>query len=693
MYLVALKMMAAPNVVVMYIGDCKDLCVSDIEYEQYKYVQFIEHIACAFCEYTFVKTLADIWYIDTSMGTNYKAMKTATSKLLDQIKQMCREQKVTLVAFFDNYEAIVGVASFDLIASAFDFAYKYEAVVVTSYSDAMGMDANTIAHMHQCVLPIPLNHEEAMNMSIVTHGHVDISDDSLKRIFEAADYHPIDIVRTLSLYENRGAALYDYDDAAEDRLAGIDSVQRAINDHCLSRGIRLADMHMRFFSKELEVAASQMDSKSIVRSPEANNVINTDTPEFDTAKRGIMSTVFYLYHGFEPKHGSVRDPQFLVTECNARSDGPRCDYDTQKPQATKDICRPAAAIDAMYNIHFHGTVHEQFSWLLGKINFKLELEPHIRARYFDLCLLETGNLDVVTKDIFGKDTQITAMRFTEITGHNYLAYKVGDPRKCTTFDDAIEYIDAYTKASKESPPRIKPYAAHAQELRYSVVIYFQNLGFSGSWISQSTASCASFQGSFMAAVTRVDLFQPAASSSVASTYSGCEFEIVWIVSDPLKVITNHSLPSASMSGAAAVSSSRVKTKSSSADSVAGHYSPDIDPDNDNDNDEDSSYRPPRENIDYDTVPGAHHSWTARAIDLFPDIKRRCQAAISDANIASVRMLTLTADTRVDKLSTAESLQNMSSLASLRESQNSQSRDIRVAKTSSLSFYKNISVYF
>ncbi|KAJ1643077.1 hypothetical protein LPJ64_005118, partial [Coemansia asiatica] len=154
----------------------------------------------------------------------------------------------------------------------------------------------------------------------------------------------------------------------------------------------------------------------------------------------------------------------------------------------------------------------------------------------------------------------------------------------------------------------------------STMIYFPNLTFQNkpqqrqqqqqtdddaSWVDQALSANTSFAGTFIACVTRDNIF------SDEGTYQRCEYRLTWIACDPLKAIP---FPTSVDSG-------------------------------DKNENETGNYQSPKDMTDYDAQYGYVESWSAKAFRIFPALKKRCTAAIPTDVLKAVKMFALAQNDR------------------------------------------------
>ncbi|PIA16421.1 hypothetical protein COEREDRAFT_81362 [Coemansia reversa NRRL 1564] len=464
-----------------------------------------------------------------------------------------------------------------------------------------------------------------MNMFIATHGNVPISDDELKQLFLAAEYHPLDMERMLGQLDNQN--MLPRGSTTKERQRALSDV---IADQDLSRRMRVAQMHMRFLDYTLIAHAQTLESAdSIRRVGPKRNIIDVEDPELLFKKREVQLTVFMVHHIIPLKTGAHRDLQFMVPEIASASAGftapqaivarlsgstPAIGMEMLTPECPVG-CHPPAAGDIMYSMHFRGSVKEQFSWMEGK-GSKLDIDQFIRLRYYDMLMMETGRIYGECRNVLKDDSWSNNIRFT-------LVRLCPEARECTTFAAAIEVIRAHIEKHKSTPPPFLPRSDEPSSLQETVAFYFPRLDLKETWMDTNIRSDTHFQGSFSALVTRIDEFKLETKLKWAG-YTGCHFDVMWLASDPISISTTEADNEALKAEANNDMEIAYKLKSST------DRPPDLN---------DAAMR--QNIVDYDKKYGSENSWTAKAIRLFPDIKRNTQVAMpADANIRSVHMLAL-----------------------------------------------------
>ncbi|KAJ2823413.1 hypothetical protein FBU31_004288, partial [Coemansia sp. 'formosensis'] len=481
---VAALFTSEPAVVVFYIGACSDLLLNGSDSDRAKYIQFVEHVVCACVAYPDVSRVADRWYKATRMATDLGAMGVAMTVFMRELSDLCAERGITIVMFLDEYEAALDIDPLLAVVNIRFLIERLGVVVLgtSSTSDSANSSTHSGKHScHQCTVTAALRPEEAMDVFLATHGHLDISDAGLERIFEAAEYHPLDIVRTLSQYENKQALLGDVEAKVLTSL---------ISDLVFSRNLRISQMHLRYLRDTLLAKAHTTD-EPLVREGLAREVISVDeSPQLLRAKREVTRAVFAIFHGLDARHCSARDLQFAEPD--------------DSPTPTANVrCFPPAAAEIMYRAHFAGSsAEEQFQWLFGQVRTKFDVEPRVRLRYFDTLLLESGRLRGNARRL---DKAIGAMwdvdiRFANVTSFTGMRGQRIEPRLCMTFAQAADVVSKYIEVQQARPPTYEPVESHREMRSAGAMLYFPRLGFNEPWMPADVRSSSHYEGSFMAAV-------------------------------------------------------------------------------------------------------------------------------------------------------------------------------------------------
>ncbi|KAJ1828761.1 hypothetical protein LPJ56_000899, partial [Coemansia sp. RSA 2599] len=161
MFNLAARMAADPGVVVMYISNASDLLVGAGSDSRRKFTQFVEYIACAFCQYDEVNELINDWYTNTEAGFSVDKMRDATRALLDDLRDLCGSyvgaghkarptEGITPVIFIDRYDLIANAEPYNSIVTVNELALTYRFVVVLSTSDPAGYQIQPPKYISQC---------------------------------------------------------------------------------------------------------------------------------------------------------------------------------------------------------------------------------------------------------------------------------------------------------------------------------------------------------------------------------------------------------------------------------------------------------------------------------------------------------------------------------------------------------------
>ncbi|KAJ2853287.1 hypothetical protein J3B02_003216 [Coemansia erecta] len=527
MFNLAARMAADPGVVVMYISDASDLLVNTESDMRCKYTQFVDYISCAFCDYEEINLEINKWHFGTEMGSAVSKMRDATRVLLQRVRKLCEDYKdaghrskptqgITPIIFIDRYELIADANPFDTIVTVVDLARTFGFLVFLSTSDPASYQINPPSFISQCVISTPMTPKEARRLAVAIAGNLRISKQDANRIFEAADSHPIDIAGILQSCQMYAINLT------------TDAIKRVIKDHRYHRQGRLVAMHSEFVQKIMDAELKQIEPQKIKKIGAARKTIDTDMPQLLQKRRDIMRTPFMLYHWIDFRPGTLFDPQFLLKDRSHMRD---------KDRNNGIRCVPYSAIQAMYKYHFQGSVHEQFSWLLDEAKYSFEIDQPVRGRFFDLVVLETEQLNLTLTHPLTDLQWTETLHFRALTTHNYFDIDddYGDPGDCLYFTDAVNYVANYIAINRKIAPSPHRIAVSGM----STMIYFPNLTFQNkpqqqrqqqqqqtdddaSWVDQALSANTSFAGTFIACVTRDNIF------SDEGTYQRCEYRLTWI---------------------------------------------------------------------------------------------------------------------------------------------------------------------
>ncbi|KAJ2732278.1 hypothetical protein H4R23_002873 [Coemansia sp. Cherry 401B] len=631
MFELAALMACDPGVVVVYIGDCGELLRNGKGSSlREKYIKFIEHMVSSFCQHSFVNKLVDRWYGSTGMGAEELAMRGATRVFLRRLSDECQEHGITMVVFLDRCEEFMRAKEFEAIVTADELQHTYKAVVVATSSDPVKLDMRSVLPSYQCVVSGPMSLTDASNMCINSVRRLDITEQEMAALADGVERHALDVVGVVQKFEGHlgrladrrleSAKLADSQGLTMEQQRRQLAITRAIAEQRQSRASRLAQMHLRFMHESFVRRAAQVDAGGIRRTGMGQNIIDTSSPELKLVEQEIKRCAFILYHELELKPGARRDPHFMVPESSASSTksirGPALSQASTR-------CHPPAARIAMYHIHFRGRVREQFAWLFESQN-RFDVETPIRQRYFDLLVLESGSLRGRTSNPLqdSADTPVS-IDFTFV-GQPDDGFEFGfkDPRDCTTFADAIGVVSHHIQQARHTEPAYLPRTGQT-ELEQTIMLYFPRLELNEEWMGAAQAE-THFRGSYMVAIRRVDAFALGASDRLCG-YSGCRFDVTWIASDPIHVKT---------AACQAEQAARVPPgKRGRDDAPLAPQEPML-----------------RDTVDFDGKFGSEQSWSAKAVRLFPHIRRETLAMEGAAGaLGGVRLLGLVAEPRVRAL--------------------------------------------
>ncbi|KAJ1753513.1 hypothetical protein LPJ79_000372 [Coemansia sp. RSA 1821] len=621
---VAALMTCDPGVVVIYIGDCRELCLSDKDNDISKYVRFIEHMVCSFRNYAFITTLADKWYANTNMGTNWHKMQSETSNFMLKVSDHCQQNEITVVYFLDHCEEYLDANPFDTVVYMRDLERIYGGVVVLNLSDCKHYRSCGFSMSYQCTISGVLNPVEAKSMCINSIKRLHITDTELETMLASTQYHPLDTVSVMQKFENYLADIGSSEEDAQHHRNK--ALGYAIADQEQSRRARVAQMHVRFVEDMIAKGTLEQGAKHIQRVGMCQRDIDTSTPEIHEIKREIMQCAFALYHDIELKPGSLRDIQFIVHQSpNDREHGSQRARDKSTSSRNNPLCLPPIAREIMYNVHFRGTVEEQFGWLFSSKN-RFDVDESIRLRYFDNLLLESGKIHGLACNLRQEKCDFS-LSFDFIRGKSD-GVELGpvEPRECRTFEEAIDVLNHYIEVSKKLGPEYLPRGSESR-LESSIMLYFPNLAFTEEWMDSSIREATHFHGSFMAAVTRIDLFDSAArGDSKEYKGKGCQFNVTWISSDPIYISASRE----------AQERQQLQLQQMHAMSIKKDQA-----------DEPMDIEEvPRDITDNDLKYGSERSWTAKAIRLFPHIQKKTKELDT---VDKVGLLAVTASQRCSSL--------------------------------------------
>ncbi|KAJ2356203.1 hypothetical protein GGF43_002221 [Coemansia sp. RSA 2618] len=615
MFHLAARLACDPGVVVVHIGNCRELLLDDSERDRFKYVKFVEHLVGAFGNYPFISAIADRWYVNTGMGTDALKMRDATNEFLSSLTQQCKSEDITLVFFLEHCEEFMYEAPFQVITSIGQLRHDYGAIVVMSSSNPVKLHFGEAMRWYQCIVSGPLNLVDAKNMCINSAKRLRMTSNELVTLLKSVEYHPLDAAGIVQAFENHFAdGLKTTQDKKAHRQAAI---EYAIADQRQVRRNRITEMHLWFLQQAMVSAAKRSDPKNIRRVGMTQSVIDTNSPELLADKREIMRCIFILFHAVELKPGAIRDIQFMLPENNANSS-----HEDSRDRAATVIpsyaaqCHPPVATDIIYNMYFRGTAKEQFGWLFDSNRYNVE--ARIRLRYFDMLFLEKGRLSGTVFSPLSTNSWDKNMSFVFVNcAFDAAGLKDVETRVCTKFSEALDVIQQYIESTKDLGPEYLPRVGQTR-LENTIVFYFPRLGLEEEWMKQARPA-RHFQGSFMAAVTRIDMFSEHNREHLCG-HTGCRFKITWISSDPIYVDKSK--------GEAAQRAQPARVKL--AEDLVPEPVEDI----------------PRDTVDFDGEFGSEHSWTAKVVQLFPEIRERTlDIGANSSLIDNVSLLALAAEQR------------------------------------------------
>ncbi|KAJ2510762.1 hypothetical protein GGI11_005364, partial [Coemansia sp. RSA 2049] len=498
----------------------------------------------------------------------------------------------------------------------------------------------SISASARCIFASCLTPAEARNVYKANAVHLKLTDAEQMLVFNAAQMHPLDIARTLSRYENIriGSA----------SIGQHVAVLSAIGDQKVEREARITQMHAHFVSKTVAAyaAASSLPSsadaaaqtpsvvyhqdiavasasalKSASASPSYDSLAPTVTTVIDTqashaltpAINSIRSAAFSVFHDIEAKSHLLADPQFVAFIQGARW----------------PCCVPPAARGIIYNMHSNGSLQSQFSlaYASGSGSNKFQVDPRIRLRYFDAALLDAGQFAAEATNPLAPPSSpqwAESMTFAVASGSATYLY---DSRTCALFDSAIELAIDFIDADRCQPPEFIPRASVAgsskRTMKSTTVLPLPRLGFEDAWIPSNICAALCFPGSFMLAITRIDVFQ-------GSAFVCCEYEVAWIANDPL-CLDNTAHKTDTAGGSAAKTLTAIESASGC------------------DSGRNASESTVKMVEDYEQTYGPLQSWSAKAIRLFPELLKHCRALESLENVTKIRLLVLAPASRVKRL--------------------------------------------
>ncbi|KAJ2657288.1 hypothetical protein IWW48_004595 [Coemansia sp. RSA 1200] len=643
-----------PGVAVALISDCSALLLegTDQQDDRRRYSRVVEYFACVLCRYPGAAALAAEWDESTRNATAVDELRAATDDFFVQLRVLCSTNSVTLVAVLDGYEKIADARADETILTLATLSRLCGAQTVVSANPLCAAAASISASV-RCTFASCLTLAEARNVYKSNAVHLKLTDAEQMLVFNAAQMHPLDIVRTLSRYENI-------------RIGSVSKGQHgavlsAIGDQKVEREARITQMHAHFVSKTVAAyaaaaaaAASSLSSSadaaqtpsvyhqgiavaSALASASASTFASTSddslaptadspplsaTPVINTrashaltpAITSIRSAAFSVFHDIEAKSHLLVDPQFVTFIEGARW----------------PCCVPPAARGIIYKTHSNGSLQSQFSlaYASGSGSNKFQVDPRIRLRYFDTALLDAGQFAATATNPLASSQSIQwpeSMSFAVASGS---ATCLHDSRTCALFDSAIELAIDFIDADRSQPPEFIPRSSVAgsskRTMKSTTVLPLPRLGFEDSWIPSNIRAALCFPGSFMLAITRTDVFQGPA-------FVRCEYEVAWIANDPL------CLNSTAHKSAAAATGSEAKNLTA-IESASGC-----------DSGRNASESAVKMVEDYEQTYGPLQSWSAKAIRLFPKLLEHCHALASLVNVTRIRLLVLAPASRVEWL--------------------------------------------
>ncbi|KAJ2395279.1 hypothetical protein GGI05_001656 [Coemansia sp. RSA 2603] len=606
MFHLAARMLAEVGVVVVYVGDASSLIVDGSPNDYLKYERFVRYVAAAFSEYPQINAIVEKWYFDTDLGKRISELRSKTSDFLCQLRTLCDEepQGITPVFFIDSYEKMVNALPSHTIVTVHELAYTYGFLVTLSTTELFDPESQHLIPMNICTLSIPLSEIDATNVLVATHSNLRMTRSIFKRLYEASDYHVYDFERLLKMC-NAFSSL------------SADDIQKAINGYDIHRRMRLSDMHSWFYNKHMDAVLLASGEQQPINLSSTNCVLKISTPELRKEHRKMGVVPFMLYHNLNLPVDAVFDRQFiskntslgLFDSIHSLNNNEETNHNENQQKLT---CCPMAAIETMYNFYFNGTVMKQFSWLLEEARYKIEIDPLVRTRLFDLLFLETERLEAKATNPLTHKTWDIKMNFSPVTMHNFKVYShIQNPRGCNSFEKAVQYVTQHIRDTRGKRSLDLYDETSDKEVRSTLVIYLPDIKFE-DWPDRSISTDSSFAGSFMVAVTRVDIPSCPASR--------CQYELTWIASDPLRAVSIDEKIEAPLETAPSQQDIVIKNCFSKSPSS-------------------------RDTRDFDKIHGYSQSWTAKAIRIFPTLKEMCQKAIPEDALRNVRMLTLTYDGR------------------------------------------------
>ncbi|KAJ2521448.1 hypothetical protein H4217_001382 [Coemansia sp. RSA 1939] len=630
-----------PGVAVALISDCSALLLegADQQDDRRRYSRVVEYFACVLCRYPGAAALAAEWDEATRNATAAHELRAATDDFFVQLRVLCSTKNVTLVAVLDGYEKIADARADETILTLATLSRLCGAQTIISANPLCAAVAS-ISASARCIFASCLTPAEARNVYKANAVHLKLTDAEQMLVFNAAQMHPLDIARTLSRYENIRIGSVSIGQHA--------AVLSAIGDQKVEQEARITQMHAHFVSKTVAAyaaasslspsadAAAQTPSvyhqgiavasasalSSTSASPSEDSLAPTVTTVIDTqashaltpAINRIRSAAFSIFHDIEAKAHLLADPQFVAFIEGARW----------------PCCVPPAARSIIYNTHSNGSLQSQFSlaYASGSGSNKFQVDPRIRLRYFDAALLDAGQFAAAATNPLAPPSSLQwgeSMTFAVASGSATYLY---DSRTCALFDSAIELAIDFIDADRSQPPEFIPRASVAgssrRTMKSTTVLPLPRLGFEDAWIPSSICAALCFPGSFMLAITRIDVFQ-------GSAFVRCEYEVAWIANDPLCLDNT-----AQKYDTATVSEAKTLTASESASGCdSGH------------NTSESTLKMVK---DYEQTYGPLQSWSAKAIRLFPKLLEHCHALASLENVTRICLLVLAPASRVERLS-------------------------------------------
>ncbi|KAJ2086529.1 hypothetical protein IW138_005613, partial [Coemansia sp. RSA 986] len=600
-----------------------------------KHHRIIDYFCKVFWAHPSIVEFAHQWAEDTNAS---KSLRLATHRFFSRVRDYCVAKSIVLVCFVDHAEPLLQSMAYEHIVPVYD---GWMSVVLGS-SDATYHQFNpSSAIFHQFIFFPLLSKADAINVINCSFSHLNLTESEMQQVTIAAQHHPLDIVGILDTFE---AGISEYPLRPMALKAAIE-YQRDIRDY------RIEQMHIRFVKESLAKRARCVldDSQINALCWEKHTVVVGSSSVMFRGLNELQSSVFSKYHDVNLRAGLTVDDQFYGPAVSAQrtvreqqASGLRTaskflhtyqhDSSVEPPvsvegrrglqgydEETQNLarnCFPPSAKDVIYRVHFSGSVYKQFSWLLKTVRNKYGIDPVVWLRRFDQRFLEIGCL--------GGGIGLNPKTNTDInTSPLYFTYS-GDPQACVTFEEAIGLVSNYIEHNVDMPslfmPRNRALSGERIEIPSTVVFYFPRIGYNETWIPDNIKADSHNPGSFMLAVTRIDIFQ--------ETLLGhrCEYEVAWIASDPIFI-------------------EMYEDHTTTFTKITNQL-------NDGDEKDQPTLSPfelaPKDTLNYDLNYGVTESWSAKAVRISPQLVQKTTAHLrTRASVRTIKVLAMAPRLRVE----------------------------------------------